>query len=79
MIIGALFKFVQVPIASAVGCAIASGSKCKCMLNGGAEIDLSPVFAGGALSYIKLVQPCSLSYTHMHCSLISAASYIIRE
>ena len=46
----------QLQIASAVGCTFVSGSTCKCTLaDGSGEIDLSPLFARGALSVQQYV------------------------
>ena len=51
LVVTVIVQCFQVQITSAVGCTFVSGSKCKCTLaDGSGEIDLSPLFAGGALS-----------------------------
>ena len=56
MLVAVVFQCSQVQITSTVGCTFVSGSKCKCTLDDGSgEIDLSPLFAGGALSVQQYV------------------------
>ena len=50
VLVAVVFQCTQVQIASAVACTFVTGSKCKCALAGGGEIDLSPLFAAGPLS-----------------------------
>ena len=55
-VVTVIVQYFQVQIASAVGCNFMSGSKCKCTLaDGSGEIDLSPLFARGALSVQQYV------------------------
>ena len=56
LVVTVIVQCFQVQITSAVGCTFVSGSKCKCTLaDGSGEIDLSPLFAGGALSVQQYV------------------------
>ena len=50
VLLAVVFQCLEVQIASAVGCTFVPGSKCKCILATGGQIDLSPLFAGGKLS-----------------------------
>ena len=45
VLVAVVFQCVQVQIASSVSCTFVSGSKCKCILATGEEIDLTPMFA----------------------------------